>query len=231
MADALIVFVKQPRPGAVKTRLARALGDDAAAQVYQVLAEGEVRSTAPVAREYQRFLFFSPGTARAAMEGWFPGETLLPQQGDDLGARMAAAFAEVFARGFARAAIVGSDVPWVTRGHVLEALAAVDRHDLALGPAADGGYYLLALARPLPALFEDVAWSTDRVLAATLERAGRLGLRVRLLEQLPDVDTLDDVASAWERLEPLLLPHPELHARLSAATGRCHARPEHPAAR
>ena len=114
------------------------------------------------------------------------------ERGGDLGERMATAFADAFAAGSRRVALAGSDVPELTRERVGEAFSALDDHDMALGPAADGGYYLVALARPRPALFEGVAWSTERVLAETLERAAAAGLRVRLLGTLRDVDTPED---------------------------------------
>jgi rSAM/selenodomain-associated transferase 1 len=205
VTDALIVFVKQPRPGHVKTRLARALGDEGAAAAYRAMAEAEIRGTAPAATdagaEYERLFFFTPAEARAALTGWLTPlvapEPLMchPQDGADLGARMARAFKACFARGARRVAIVGTDVPDCARAHVAAAFAALDAHDVALGPTHDGGYYLLALSQPRPELFEGVAWSTPAVLPATLARASSLGLRVALLETLRDVDTLDD----WRR--------------------------------
>ena len=203
-AGVLIVFVKEPRPGAAKTRLVPALGPERAAELYRVLAEEEVRGTAPRAGEYTRLFFYSPPEAGPAVAEWLPGETLLPQRGPDLGARMSAAFDEAFRRGAARAAIVGTDAPFVTRETVLEALGLLDDHDVVLGPALDGGYYLLAVDRPRPDLFQGIAWSTPSVLAATVEKASRGGLRVRRLEPLPDIDTLDDVRAEWPRLERLL---------------------------
>jgi len=206
--DILIVFVKEPRPGSAKTRLIPALGADAAAELYRRLAEEEIRRTVPRDDEYQRLFFFTPAQARSAMEAWLPGETLVVQEGRDLGARMAGAFAEAFARGARRVAIIGSDAPWVSRGVVGEAFRSLDDHDLVLGPASDGGYYLLALDRPRPGLFQGIAWSTPSVLAATLERAGVLGLTVRLLGALPDIDTLDDLRAEWLRVRPLVAGTP-----------------------
>lgn len=215
--NTLLVFLKRPRAGEVKTRLAAALGAEPAAELYRILAEEEVRRTAPAAGEYQRLFFHAPPEARAEMEAWFPDETWIAQRGADLGARMAAAFDEAFRRGARRAAIIGSDVPWVERADVLRALDALADHDVAIGPAHDGGYYLLALDRPRPELFQGVAWSTPHVLAATLERARALGLRVRLLEALVDIDTLDDVRAAWPRLEALVRGRRALLERLAAA--------------
>jgi uncharacterized protein len=202
VSASLIVFVKQPRPGTVKTRLAREVGDERAAAIYRALAEAEIRATAPERRAagvgYERVFYFAPAEARASIETWLSGlvgdEPLVcfPQSGADLGERMAQAFAACFARGASRVAIIGSDVPSCTRAHVAAALAALDDHDVAVGPTHDGGYYLLALSQPRPPLFRDVAWSTPLVLQTTRARAAALGLRVATLQTLRDVDTLDD---------------------------------------
>jgi rSAM/selenodomain-associated transferase 1 len=200
----LIIFVKGPEPGAVKTRLVPLLGARGAAELYRLLAEAELRATAPVADDYQRLVFFTPETARDRVAQWLPGEVLVPQAAGDLGARMSSAFAEAFARGAERVALVGSDVPWVTRELVVEALEALDTHDLAIGPALDGGYYLLALPRPQPELFEGIAWSSAGVLEATVCRAATLRLSVHHLAPLPDIDTPDDLHREWGRIEPLL---------------------------
>jgi rSAM/selenodomain-associated transferase 1 len=215
--DVLIVFVKEPRRGAVKTRLASALGPDRAAELYRALAEEEVRRTRPAGGDYERLFFFAPAEARPALEAWFPGETFLAQEGADLGARMAHAFAAAFARGARRAAVIGTDVPWVSRELVREALLALGDHEVVLGPARDGGYYLLALDRPRPLLFEGIPWSTPGVLCATAERASLLGLRLSVLEPLSGIDTLEDVRREWRRLRPLLDGRPDLVAAIEAA--------------
>lgn len=203
MSDRLLVFVKAPRPGAVKTRLAAVLGDDGAARLYRVLVEEEIRRTAPRAGEYDRTFFFTPEDARPEIERWLPGEALAAQQGADLGARMAAAFDAAFQEGARRVAIIGTDVPEAGREHVMEALRSLDNHDVVLGPTHDGGYYLIALDRPRPALFQSIPWSTPSVLPATAERAGVLGLSVRMLDPLRDIDTVDDLKAEWGRVRPL----------------------------
>jgi rSAM/selenodomain-associated transferase 1 len=200
----LIVFVKAPRPGGVKTRLIPVLGAEGAADFYRTLAEEEVARTTPRAGDYKRLFFYAPPDARDAIASWFPGEALVAQEGSDLGARMAAAFDTAFRGGARRVAIIGSDVPWVTREVVLNAFRALDHHALALGPARDGGYYLLALSRPCPEIFDGVPWSTPEVFPATLEKARTLGLSVGLLGTLTDLDTLDDIRAAWGALEPIL---------------------------
>ncbi len=202
--DLLLVFVKEPSPGEVKTRLAQAIGAKAAAELYRLLTEEVLRRTAPAGSEYRRLLFFAPPQASPAMASWLPGETLVEQVEGDIGARMAAAFEEAFRRGAQRALLIGTDVPGLSRELLIEGFASLEDHDLVLGPAQDGGYYLVGLGRPQPALFRSVAWSTPSVLATTVERAGALGLSVRLLETLGDVDTVADLRRERGRLAPLL---------------------------
>jgi uncharacterized protein len=202
--DRLLVFVKAPRPGAVKTRLASVLGVEAAAGLYRAMAGEEVRRTAPRAGEYARTLVYDPPDAEAEIARWLPGEALAPQAGRDLGERLSGAFASAFAAGARRVAIVGTDVPACGREHVAEALGALDEHDVVLGPTHDGGYYLIALDRPRPALFQSIPWSTPSVLPATAERAGVLGLSVRMLDPLRDIDTVEDLKAEWARLRPLV---------------------------
>ena len=214
---ALVVFVRHPRPGSVKTRLVPVLGEGTAAALYRAMAEAVLGETAPGAGEYERLVFFDPPEAAAEMRAWLPGLRLVPQSGSDLGARMSHALGHAFARGAGRAAIVGTDVPGMGRAIVSEALDALDEADLVIGPAEDGGYYLLALARPQPALFEGIAWSTSTVATETLRRAAALGLRVHRLPARRDVDTAFDLREEWPRVRPLLAANEDLRRRLEAA--------------
>lgn len=200
----LVTFLKAPYPGAVKHRLAAGIGPELAAEVYRAIAEEEIRRTAPRGDEYQRLFFFAPLDARREIEDWLPDEIVHPQCEGDLGTRMAQAMAAPFARGARRVAVIGTDVPWLSREEVRAAFDSLDHHDVVLGPATDGGYYLIALKRPEPELFRDVAWSTGTVLATTRERAAGLGLSVRVLPTLGDVDTAADLVADWTRLAPLL---------------------------
>jgi uncharacterized protein len=215
--DALLVFVKRPRPGEVKTRLAPHLGDEAAAALYRLIAEEILRRTRPARGRYQRLCLFTPSEGRFEFEAAWPEETWLDQATGDLGDRMTAAFAEVFARGTTRAVLIGSDIPRLSSFHVRQALAALESHDLVLGPAHDGGYYLVGLARLLPELFTAIPWSTSGVLATTLERARALGLRVSQLEELTDLDTLEDLRREWPHLQSLLTGAPALRATIERA--------------
>lgn len=214
MSDALIVFLKHPTPGRVKTRLAAALGAEDAAAVYRVLAEEVMRRTR--SPRLRRLAFHAPDATRAEMDAWLPGEDWHVQQGADLGERMRRAFDAAFGLGADRVAIVGTDLPELGAAEVLAATAALERAEVVLGPSRDGGYYLLALRHPAPGLFEDVPWSTDAVLGTTLERARTLGLSVHRLEPRSDIDTPRDLRDAWPAVAPFVRD-PALAARVEEA--------------
>ena len=189
----LIIFVKAPRAGFVKTRLAAALGPHGALAAYRALVERVLEELSPLLDVELRF---TPDDAASEISTWLrPGWRTAPQGEDDLGARMSRAFAEAFASGATRVVLIGSDCPHVTTRDIAATVAALDDHDAVLGPAEDGGYWLVALRAPAPGLFGQIAWSTEDVLAQTLARAQSLGLRVHLLRTLPDVDTVED----WQR--------------------------------
>ena len=215
--ERLIVFVKRPRPGEVKTRLAGEIGAGDAAILYRLMAEHVLRETAPAGRGYARVVQYAPADAGGDVARWLPGEALAPQAAGDLGQRMAGAFATAFAEGALRAVLIGTDAPALRREQVERAFADLGDHDLVLGPACDGGYYLIGLRAPRPELFEGIAWSTATVCAATIGRARALGIRHRPLPELRDVDTLADVRHEWKRLVPLLAGHEALRARLEGA--------------
>jgi rSAM/selenodomain-associated transferase 1 len=200
----LAVFVKAPRPGAVKTRLAADIGSDVAAELYRAMADRVMAATRPEAGEYDRLVFFTPPDAAPEIETWLRGETCLAQQGEGLGARMAAAFAHAFAGGASSVVLIGSDAPDVARAHVAGALRALASNDVVIGPSIDGGYALIALARPQPWLFDGMAWSTPAVLEQTLDRARRMKLRAQLLGPLADIDTLADLRREWAAIRSWL---------------------------
>jgi rSAM/selenodomain-associated transferase 1 len=212
--SALVVFLKYPRPGEVKTRLAAAIGTQPAADLYRALAEQVLEATTPFPGDYERLVFFDPPESLLEMRDWLPGLRLMAQSGLDLGSRMADAFARAYARGARRVAIVGTDALFVSRGTVTEALSALDGADVVIGPTTDGGYYLLALREPRPELFAEIAWSTPTVAAQTRARAA--GLVVRDLPVGRDVDTLEDLRAEWPAVRALLAHRPELRDAVEA---------------
>jgi rSAM/selenodomain-associated transferase 1 len=143
-------------------------------------------------------LRYTPDDASAELTTWLKrGWQLEPQESGDLGQRLARAFAHHFAQGAATVLILGSDCPYVERSDLTAATAALQAADVVIGPARDGGYWLIGLKEPHPELFQGVRWSSESVLDETRRRASEAGLHVELLRLLEDVDTLD----AWERFE------------------------------
>jgi rSAM/selenodomain-associated transferase 1 len=126
------------------------------------------------------------------------GVKVIDQVGDDLGARMNQACESMFARGYSRVVIIGTDVPTVPFDHLAQARAQLESHDLVLGPALDGGYYLIGLKRTTPELFTGIPWSTNQVLKLTQEKATSLGLSTTLIQPWRDVDTREDLQAISE---------------------------------
>lgn len=205
--NALVVLAKAPRPGLAKTRLAaegrRTL--EQAAQLARAFLEDTLASVRAASVE-RRWLGFTPEDAAGEFAERAPDFERFAQARGDLGARIADAFERAFAAGAARAVVIGSDAPQLGAARIESALAELGRCELVLGPARDGGYYLIGLARPRPELFEGLAWSTERVLAQTLAHAQRAGLRVALLDELDDIDGDAEL----RRLEEQLAQTPHL---------------------
>ena len=150
--------------------------------------------------EVDRFIFFTPDEAQAEMASLAAGTfALLPQRGDDLGQRMRFAFEDLLLdRGYASAILVGSDLPLLTASHFTAARASLQADaDLVIGPADDGGYYLIGLRAANAGLFEGIEWSTARVLSETIRAARRVGLAPKLIQPAYDIDTMEDL----QRLE------------------------------
>jgi uncharacterized protein len=192
MGISLIIFVKAPRLGTVKTRLARSLGESAALSAYCELVETLFLHLEDV-REVE--LRFAPDDSQSEIQRWLkPGWQATPQGSGDLGDRLIAAFSDAFAAGATRVVVIGSDCPAVTPADIRAAWTALQMTDVVLGPALDGGYWLIGLRQPQPVLFEKMPWSTNAVLNETVERARAARLSVHLLRRLSDVDTERDWA-------------------------------------
>ena len=187
---ALLLMVKNPIAGKTKTRLARDVGHEKALAMYRILVR-YTRDQAAALPEVARYLHYSDHVAED--DDWPADEFIkLVQVGDDLGQRMEHAFDHAFSRGHERVIVVGSDCPGLTTALLAEAFAALEEHGVVIGPAHDGGYYLLGLRHPQPTLFRDMEWSTATVAEETLARAQVQGLTVARLPVLSDVDHLED---------------------------------------
>jgi rSAM/selenodomain-associated transferase 1 len=206
--DALLIFVKYHAPGAVKTRLSPQLTPEESSSFYGALARDLVRVNGD-STDYDTIVYFAPQNAGRAVRSWLgPGVPLQRQSGGDLGSRQLHALEEALGTGYQRAVIIGSDCPTITPRDIGIALATLTEHDLVIGPAEDGGYYLIGATEPIPRIFEGISWSSEKVLRQTLERAKRAGLRVGLLEPKRDIDTFDDLETYYRsvrdgEMEPL----------------------------
>ena len=198
--ERLIIFTRYPEPGRTKTRLIPALGPEGAARVHREMTRHTLRWAEEVARPVSRSLEVRfEGGSRGLMQQCFGAHfDYHPQADGDLGQRLAAAFADAFQSGVRRTVIVGTDCPGITPRLVETALARLREHDLVLGPATDGGYYLIGLTREIPPLFARIPWGTSAVLSETLRVAENLQLSTSLLEPLDDVDRPEDI-EVWNR--------------------------------
>lgn len=189
MTPALAVFLKAPRLGTVKTRLAAEIGPRQALRLYRVMASrtlAEVREAG-----LEATVWFTPADAATEMRLWLGDRwDLRPQSSGDLGARLAAAAHAVpEGRGWLA---VGADCPRLDATLLREAVAIVERGEIVVGPSEDGGYYLVGGPTPLPDLFSAMPWSTRQVLDETRARLKRTGTRWQELVTLRDVDTAED---------------------------------------
>lgn len=192
----VIVFARAPRLGEVKTRLAAELGNETALEVYRELAEIAFSSVARAAAD-RAVVACTPDTALDQLRAWTAnsgGAELhcVPQGSGDLGERLTRAIDDAFHHGATAVIVIGTDCPALTSAMLNGAFAVLDCADVVIGPAHDGGYYLIGLRAPHAELFAELPWSTPDVLAMTIEAARRGALRVSLLPPLADIDTAAD---------------------------------------
>jgi rSAM/selenodomain-associated transferase 1 len=203
---ALVVMAKAPLAGEVKTRLCPPLTPAEAAELYRCFVLDTVERVRKLAT-VQPVMAYTPPAGRAWFEELVPDFILMPQQGADLGVRMATCFERLFTQGYTGVLLTGSDLPTLPLAHLQRAAACltVPGIDVVLGPSEDGGYYLIGLRHLYPELFEDMVWSTAQVYAETVRRAEACGLTVASLPPWFDVDTPAEL----ERLRDTLIRGPE----------------------
>jgi rSAM/selenodomain-associated transferase 1 len=189
--DLIIVFLRAPEKGKVKTRLAATIGDEKALEVYTRMLEHTIKEVART--DLPREAWFADTLPKQG-PGASLGFTMLEQHGEDLGARMSHAFQRAFLSGFRRVVIVGTDCPGLSTGIIHQAFSELDKHDVVIGPTRDGGYYLLGARCVVPDVFRNKNWSSDSVAKDTFHDLDRLGHSYALLPKLIDVDTEADLA-------------------------------------
>jgi|ERR1700675_3015594 uncharacterized protein len=201
---ALLVFAKTPKPGKVKTRLLAAVSAEVAAALHEACITDTLR-LAKRLRGCDVFVFAAGGTGyfRGLMEeqGRRPRFRILPQRGAELGARMERAFRKCFAMGYREVVVIGTDTPWMGAERVRRAFAALKENDMVIGPAEDGGYYLLGMREFVQGIFREIPWSTERVLELTLKVVAKAKLRGKLLRRDFDLDRPEDLRRAARKLK------------------------------
>lgn len=198
----VLVFLKQPTPGRVKTRLAVALGDEGAAEVYRRLVARVLENLASADFDELRVMFDPPG-AESGIREWLremlpsaesgTAITFVAQSSGDLGDRLAAGFEQAFSDGADAVAAIGTDCVAIDADTFARCWRSLqDGADAVFGPSEDGGYYLVATNSYQPTLFEKIPWSSEHTMARTLQRAEAGGLKAVQLQTLSDVDTVAD---------------------------------------
>jgi rSAM/selenodomain-associated transferase 1 len=188
--EVVLVFQKNEVLGKVKTRLAVGVGEEQALEIYRQLLAKTYLALRDISVSITTYFseFIPENPIHSA-------ENKLVQVGQDLGERMKNAFAENFESGMEKVVLIGTDCPSLEGIHLAQAFEALDQSDLVLGPAQDGGYYMIGMKGRADFLFEGITWSTELVLSQTLALAAEQGLQTSLLPILEDIDTLED----WER--------------------------------
>lgn len=200
MKKGLIVFAREPLPGRVKSRLSAAIGDQAAADLYESMLQ-EVLKGARLLNDVDTVVYWAcEAGSLPLLAGRYQCSSRLQVSGD-LGQRMQSAFGEMFADGCELCCIIGSDAPDLPPSYILEAyrLLAEPQSDIVIGPCRDGGYYLLGMRRVWPELFTGIPWGSTAVLDRSLAAARNSGLPVSLLPVWQDIDTLEDLREFQER--------------------------------
>ncbi|CAB1059400.1 Glycosyltransferase (EC [Olavius sp. associated proteobacterium Delta 1] len=196
----LIIFTRYPEPGTTKTRMIPELGAEGAAELQRQMTE-HIRSRVDELRELHQLtaeVRYEGGSEKLMTEWLGPGFSYCHQGSGDIGLRMGRALQDAFGQGCETVVIIGSDIPDISTDIMQKAFEALSQNDLVLGPAGDGGYYLIGVRRKTfrhwnPQLFNDISWGTDRVLPQTLGIANKLGLNYNLLDTLRDVDRPEDL--------------------------------------
>lgn len=189
------IFTKAPIPGNVKSRLAADIGDQAAATLYRFCAEHIIWNVRHSGLD--NVVFIDLPETLPAFHDWVGG-ALAVQTGETLGERMGNAVEEMVSHGYERVIIVGTDVPFLGPEIIKEAATLLMTHDVVIGPAFDGGYYLIGTNAVRPQLFQDITWSSSTVLEETLDVCAKYGWSVGELDPLRDVDTKNDLDEAMK---------------------------------
>jgi rSAM/selenodomain-associated transferase 1 len=190
--NALILFARRPELGKVKTRLAAGIGEERALEFYKKLL-AHTRDIARATETADAKVFLTD----ASNDEFWTAFDVFQQPPGDLGQRMQSAFETVFEQGYEKAVIISSDCPDLTAAEIEKAFYLLSTVDVVMGPATDGGYYLLGMNTVQKSLFSEIHWSTGVVAAETMAIAEKAGLQLQQLSAHSDIDTMEDLPAGW----------------------------------
>lgn len=191
--NSLIIFLRYPQNGKVKTRLAKSTSSEFALNFYKSCVENIIRQVKNIPK-INRFAFYSDTEEKDNIINWLGSKLFFsPQEGNDLGGKMKNAFEKVFSTGAEKVIIIGTDVPDLSKEVIQNAFKSLDNSDVVIGPSRDGGYYLLGMKRMNPNLFEGIEYSNNSVYQCTVEKFSKLNLSYYVLPELQDIDTEKDL--------------------------------------
>ena len=195
ISEKLIVFTRYPEPGKTKTRLIPVLGKTGAANLHRLMAQKAIARAISLQNSRRLSVeIHHTGGSQQQIQDWLGTDIIYQNQIDgDLGAKMTAAFQNSFNSGVNKAAIIGTDCPTLKAEIMAQAFEELSQHDLVLGPAKDGGYYLIGLRRAIPELFGGIPWGTSEVFVCTRAIAQNLDLNIAYLPTLADIDLPEDL--------------------------------------
>lgn len=195
-------MLKVPIAGKVKTRLAPPLSKKDAARLYECFIQ-DTFSRISVLKGIDIIAAYTPNGMAAKVKKIAPPDiTIIPQKGKDLGERLQNIFSQLFSIGYKMVAIIGTDSPDLPIEYIKKAFSALKgKTGLVLGPAEDGGYYLIAMSKECKEIFKDITWSTDTVFKETMEKAKRAGLKLAILPKWYDVDDIDSLKVLRDNLK------------------------------
>jgi rSAM/selenodomain-associated transferase 1 len=192
--DRIIIFMRAPEIGKVKTRLSENASPGTALDLYKCFAMDVLHTAQETKIEIT--IFFHPPESESLISQWIGGQyDFYPQKGKDLGLRMADAFARTFSAGYHRAILIGTDCPEMSSDILKEAFEGIQNTGCVIGPSKDGGYYLIGFSTDAftDHPFHEMVWGTEKVCQQTLERCSQKNINPHILPELNDIDTWDDL--------------------------------------
>lgn len=203
MKKKLIIFIKYPEPGKVKTRLAKTIGSKKAALIYKRLIIRTVKKVSSLQRrDIEIIIAYTPKSKKTRTVKLIGKHFIYHlQKGINLGERLINALKFGFLNGVEKIIIIGSDCPQINQSLIKDAIGKLSRHDVVIGPSADGGYYLIGLKKENSSLFKEMPWSTPQVLKKTLNKIRKANLSCKLLPVRSDIDTYEDFKKHGKKIK------------------------------